>query len=1492
MSITGLAIKRPILFIVLFLILGGISLISYQKLKYELLPNLATPTITVITAYPGASPEDVENSVTRKVEDAVAGVSKSKKVNSISADNLSVVSIEFMADANPDQAEQEVQRSVNSVLSDFPGGVKAPVLEKFNVNDLPVLKLAVTASVSPTELYDLVNNLLKPRLAQIKGVGKVKVLGGTPKEIQVLANQDKLFSKGIAITDLYETIRKANSDYPVGTIKDNDAQFGVKLGGKLSDTDEVKNINIRQYPDGSSVRVQDIASVQLSHKEEEVSSRLNGQSTIALFINKQSGANAAEVTKVVRNELQQIEQEYAGKNIRFNVAQDSSEFTLEAAHQVYDDLGIAVLLVAWVMLVFLHSIRNSLIIMVSIPASLFSTFIMMYALDYSLNLMTLLAMSLVIGVLVDDSIVVLENIYHHLEMGKNKRAAALEGRNEIGFAALSITMVDVVVFLPMALVPGLVGSLIKEFSLVIVVSTLSSLVVSFTLTPLIASRFAKLEDLSNRTFFGRASLWFERKMTGFSEGYGRMLAWSLHHKIVIGLIAVAIFSSSLLLVTSNIVGTEFLPAADKGELSLFVDMQPGTKLTETDSAVRIIESKLKAVPDITKVFSNTGYQNDGFTEKYGANLATINISLTPVDERKKGLAQLSRELKALALEVPGVKSRVSPIGLFGANEAPVQLLITAADRDSVNAAASVMLDSIRRINGLVSPRLSSDLGKPEMKLVADREKMAKLGLNIETVGDALRMAIYGEDQLKFRDQDKEADTRIQLDIRDRERTDQLMKLTFINSDNQLVYLSQFARVIHQAGPSALERRNKRPSITLLAQVSGRPVGDVGDDIRKVVARLSLGKDVRVLYEGDLELQDDSFANLGMALLASFILIYLIMVVLYNNWLFPFIILFSIPLSISGALLALAMTARSINVFSIFGLIMMMGLVVKNGILLVDKTNDLLKDEMDTTKVNQALIKAGKARLRPILMTTLAMVIGMLPLALAHGGSSAFSSGLAWVLIGGLSSSMFLTLVVVPVVYNTMIRLKSSLGYMLRRLSNRKAKGIVIATPLTLFLCTCFLHAVHAQEKLSVSINQAVAIGLQNNQQIRLSELEARKVKYGLKEAQSYQYPQVGINMEYIRNIKPAVFFLPVFGINSSSQIVYDDKQLQAIPASAQNAYNGNISLSMPLFNQEIAAAVKAAHLNEGLAHANLELSRWELADEIRKACFNILIARQNEILTTAALNRSERNLKDSRLLSAKGYASKSDTLNAWGNVALMQINCGKAGTAVRQSGNYLKSLLNLPLDNDLELTDTIGMQLLGGQLVLSGDSSQPGNNKRPDLLVNDWKRQIAQQQIKIEQSKYLPTLAFVSQYSLQAQSDNFKFSGYSVPNSFYVGIQLSIPLFTGFRTDMKVRQSRLALQQVATERSLIENQARLQISNTRLAILDNIEKMSGQQKIRSARQQALTFIRARWQNGFAKYTDVADAELQLMQADNDYTQSVFEYLTAVAGYYKATGNVL
>jgi multidrug efflux pump subunit AcrB len=770
MSITELAIKRPIIFIVLFLVLCGFGLIAYKNLKYELLPNLVTPIATIITSYPGASPKEVENSITKKIEEGVSGVSNIKKLNSNSSENLSLVTIEFAADANADQAVQDLQRAISKISAELPAGVKLPAVEKFNVNDAPVLRLGITSSARETELYSIIKNQIKPRIAQIKNTGRVSILGGAEAEIKIYANQQKMVSYGISNIELAEAIRRSNNDFPVGSIKDNDAELGIRVAGKVTDLSAIENQPVRTLADGSTIKVKDVTRIVTEAKNITIINRLNSSPSIGLFISKQTGSNAVDVSARVQKELAVLEKEYKNIDLKFSIAQDSSEFTLAAANAVYHDFFIAVLLVALVMLVFLHSIRNAIIVMLAIPTSLMSAFIMMYLMGYSLNLMTLLAMSLVIGILVDDSIVVLENIYRHLEMGKEKTQASLDGRNEIGFAALSITLVDVVVFLPMALVPGLVGSLVKQFSLVIVVSTLSSLLVSFTLTPMIASRFAKLAHLSNTSFFGRIGLFFEKIINGFTQWYLGILQWSLKYKIATLSITLALLFGAFGLVGTGIVGSEFAPSTDKGELSLLINMQPGTKLSETDNAVAEIEKKLKSVAEVTKTFTSVGYQADGFNENYSSHVAAINISLVAAEKRKKTLQDLSKEVKVLAMQVPGVKARVSPIGLLGANDAPIQILVSGADRDSVFAAATTLLSAIRPVTGIVNPRLSAELGKPEIEVVINREKAALLGLNLEAVGIEMRYAINGYDELKFRNKNEEADVRILLNEDERNNT--------------------------------------------------------------------------------------------------------------------------------------------------------------------------------------------------------------------------------------------------------------------------------------------------------------------------------------------------------------------------------------------------------------------------------------------------------------------------------------------------------------------------------------------------------------------------------------------------------------------------------------------------------------------------------------------------------------------------------------------------
>ena len=767
------------------------------------------------------------------------------------------------------------------------------------------------------------------------------------------------------------------------------------------------------------------------HKEYATLSRINGVTSVGVLVTKQSDANSVGVSAAVRAELPLLESEFRDEGLHFDIAQDGSLFTLDAARAVQYDLMIAILLVAIVMLAFLHSVRNSVIVMIAIPASMVSTFIGMYMFDMSLNLMTLLGLSLVVGILVDDSIVVLENIYRHLERGGDRRAASVKGRNEIGFAALSITLVDVVVFLPLSFVSGLVGNIMREFALVVVFSTLMSLFVSFTVTPLLASRFAKLEHLTRGNLFGRFALWFEDNYKKFSTRYLDVLRWSLRNRGKVALGSLALFIAALALVPLGFIGSEFISVADRGEFTVTIELDPGSTFEHTNFVTQQVEAMLAEMPEVSKTFVYVGSSSEGFSNQTSNNTSELNVALVPKSHRQQSTDQVAEEIKRKAAGIPGVKVRVNPIGILGtANQTPIQIAVSGTSYDEVRRAAMAVADTIRTIPGTADVRLSSEEGKPEMRIEIDREKMASLGLSLPEVGAALRIAFSGNIDSKFRDGTTEYEMRILLDQFDRSKTSDVGTLPILNRRGQQIELQQFAAVYQTTGPTKLQRQDRNFSVTVFSQAVGRPSGSIGDDIRKKLST-ALPANMHVSYLGDLKNQAEGFGSLGLALLAAILFVYLIMVALYDSYLDPFVVLFSIPVAMIGALLALALTMKSLNIFSILGIIMLVGLVGKNAILLVDRANQMKREAH--MNGHDALLEAGETRLRPILMTTMAMVFGMMPIALSTSAGAEWKSGLAWALIGGLISSLMLTLVLVPVVYSKMDEWRESVPARLRRL---------------------------------------------------------------------------------------------------------------------------------------------------------------------------------------------------------------------------------------------------------------------------------------------------------------------------------------------------------------------------------------------------------------------------------------------------------------------------
>ncbi len=1027
MKITEISIKRPTIVVVVLTVLTMLGFLSYKTLNYELLPKFSTPIVTISTVYPGASPYEVENTVTRKIEDAVSSMENLKKIISNSVEGVSIVMVELNENADPDLGLQDAQRKVNAILSQLPEDVKTPSLNKISLDDLPIMTISAAADVNDKEFYDLIKQRIQPALSRVPGVAQINLIGGQEREIHVNIDAARLEAYKISLLQVRQAIINSNMDFPTGKIKTSQEQVLVRLSGKYRDLEQLRKLVVSSAPEGGVVRLEDIAEVTDAQKDVDLIARVDLKNAITLKIQKQSDANAVKVSEGIRDAIAQLEKDYSPVNLKMPIVQDSSIYTLESADAVIFDLILAIALVAVVMLLFLHSIRNAFIVMVAIPASLIATFIGIKMFGFTLNLMSLLGLSLVVGILVDDAIVVLENIYRHMEMGKNKVRAAYDGVTEIGFTVLSITMVIVVVFLPITFTSGLVSNILTQFCVVVVIATLLSMAASFSIVPWLSSRFGKLEHLSNKTFFGRFLLGFEKGLDNFTQWITGILRWSLRNKTVTLVITLALLFASFMLIGKGYIGGEFIPAGDRGEFIVQVELPKDASIEETSRITRQVEEHLRKKREVTMLISTVGQSSEGF----GASQTTpykgeVHVQLI---EKKLGreaadifAARMKKELSAF---IVGAEIKTTPVSIMGtADRAPIELIVIGPSLDSVLSFAEKAKAELAQIEGANQLKLTVEDGNPEVNVEVNRDKMAALGLSMEMVGATMQTAFNGSTDAKYRDGEYEYDINIRFGDFNRQNIEDVKNISFINARGEKIALSQFADVSYSAGPSKLERRDRSTSVSVQAQVIGRTSGTVNAEFTERLEKLERPAGVAYIFGGDAEMQGDSFGALGIALLISVALVYLIMVALYDSYVYPLVVMFSIPLSIIGALLALALSNSSLNIFTILGLIMLIGLVAKNAILLVDFTNHM-KERGEST--DEALVHANNARLRPILMTTIAMIIGMLPIALSSGSGAEWKNGLAWTIIGGLTSSMFLTLIVVPVIYKIFDSILTRLG---------------------------------------------------------------------------------------------------------------------------------------------------------------------------------------------------------------------------------------------------------------------------------------------------------------------------------------------------------------------------------------------------------------------------------------------------------------------------------
>ncbi len=1055
MGLTRLAINRPLTMLMIILGLVVMGYRSLNEMQVDRYPAVDFPFVSVVPVFPGAGPEDVEDLVVMPIEDAVAGISGIDQIFSVSQEGVGFVVVAFEEGIDGDQAAIEVERQVATVRGNLPTEAFDPSIIKADMNAIPIMEVVLNGPQGQDELYEIALDEIKPRLQTIKGVAAVSVSGGREREIQVRPDPGKLAAYGIPLEAVQQTLTLNNLTFPAGSIEEGRQKTAIRSVGEFTSLEDIENVVVAGGPSpfgtsgpapetgedaGGLVYLRDVATVREGFEDTSQILRYNGEDGVSISIIKTSDSNTIEMADSARQVIEDLNEELPA-GAEMVIVADDSQFTRDSVAAVQEDLILAILITGLVMLLFLHTIRSTFIVVLAIPTSIMSTFLVMWALGFTLNVLTLLALTLTIGILVDDSIVVLENTERHLKMNKTPRQAALDGRAQIGLAAITISLVDVAVYVPVAFTSGIVGQFFRSYGITIATAVLFSLFVSFTLTPMLASRWMKDESQPepeprglrkafgvllwpvNRVWSGFTYLWeaaFEALTNLYAATIRFVLKNFLTQSLAVVIAAVAL-AGGFYMVVSGLVGTEMMPQEDDARFVVSIEMPAGTNLTATDQAAREAERiVLEQVPETVSILTNVGGGGGDIVFGGGggsANTATINVQVVDKNERERSTTDIVDALRPEIKQIPEANISLALSGMFAGGGGGVDILVTGDDADVLADLANQVEVVMHTVPGTTDILNTDAAQSPEARIVVDRDRALDQGLSPAQVAGTLRTALSGTDAGQYkREGDTDIDIVLRLDEVARSDQDQLLRLPMGYFGGQEVRLNQVSTVERDLAPAVIKRTDRQRQMTVSAGVSGRASGDVANDVEAAIeTNIDFPDGYGYHLSGEAEAQREMFQDLLSALLLGIILIYMLLVALFQSWLDPLAIMFSLPVAVVGAFGGLWLSGYTLNMMSLLGIILLTGIVTKNAILLVDFTNELRREQGYGRK--KALAEAGRLRLRPILMTTAALVFAMLPILLGRGAGAEIRAPLAAVVIGGTITSTMLTLILVPVVYN-------------------------------------------------------------------------------------------------------------------------------------------------------------------------------------------------------------------------------------------------------------------------------------------------------------------------------------------------------------------------------------------------------------------------------------------------------------------------------------------
>ena len=1014
MKIANVSIDRPVFVTMCAIATMVMGFLALGRLGLDLFPDVSFPVVAITTVYPGAGPEEVEQQVTKPMEDAISTINGVDTLKSFSRDSVSVVIVMFKLDVNELEANNDVRDRVQQVRSVLPDDVEDPLIQKFDPSASPIMTYGVRAkNLSPIETRRLVEDVIRPALESVEGVGSIVIGGGAEREIQVEIEPTKMQALGLSLGGISQMLRSESVDLPGGRLTVDGKEFSVKASGRFQTVKDVEEVVISSRPDGTQIRVKDVARVVDGTAEIRTIRRVNSDNAVVFDVQKQSGSNTVAVSDGVEAALKKIEVRL-GDDVSVLLMQEQAKYIKNNINRLREHLVIGGLLAILVIFFFMLDVRSTLISAVSLPTSVIATFFCIWQMGFSLNLMSMLALTLAIGLLIDDSVVVRENIFRHMEMGEDRVTAARKGTAEIALAVFATTLTIVAVFLPVAFMEGIIGRFFRQFGLTLTAAVLVSLVVSFTIDPMLSARVAKNiepnrhENMRKHPFYGPPTRMFE----ALDAWYTDVLKTALNNrwKVVMG--AFGMFIGSLLLV--QFMGTEFMSKGDQGKFQANFEVPAGISLAETDKLARRAEQMLlKEVPEVRDIVTTVGVDRD-------ASKFKIFVLTSKKDQRTITMDAIMDIARAKFSELPGVTFNLMIPGLAdnGQSQAAVQLLITGPDYQVLNEVADKALNLTRNTPGTRDIAIDLKAGSPEQRFVVDRARAADLGVVFGQAAMALRNSLEGDIVATIPDNGDDIDVRVRLAGAQSSSVEALKQIVVASqpgpNGQRLVRLDEIVDVVEAPSPASITRSNRQRAVTITANLANRSLGEVIGDLRAGMAAMNLPQGYTYKFDGEAESMRDTFQNMLIALGLAVIFIYLILASQFESFVHPFTIMLALPLAIIGALAGLFLTGVPIGMPAMIGIILLMGLVTKNGILLVDYTNQTR--ERTGMAAIPALLDAAPKRLRPILMTSAAIVLGELPTALSSAEGSEFNRPMAIAVIGGVITSTILTLLVVPVAY--------------------------------------------------------------------------------------------------------------------------------------------------------------------------------------------------------------------------------------------------------------------------------------------------------------------------------------------------------------------------------------------------------------------------------------------------------------------------------------------